>query len=46
MRQSAIRIEIILDVVYNHTAEGGEDGPTLCFKGFANEVYYVLLCAA
>ena len=26
-------IEIILDVVYNHTAEGGADGPTLCFRG-------------
>ena len=35
-------IEIILDVVYNHTAEGGETGPTLCFKGLANEVYYTL----
>jgi isoamylase len=35
-------IEVILDVVYNHTAEGGETGPTLCFKGFANEVYYIL----
>ena len=35
-------IEIILDVVYNHTAEGGEKGPTLCFKGFANDVYYIL----
>ena len=35
-------IEIILDVVYNHTAEGGENGPTLCFKGFANDVYYIL----
>jgi glycogen operon protein len=35
-------IEAILDVVYNHTAEGGETGPTLCFKGFANEVYYIL----
>jgi isoamylase len=35
-------IEIILDVVYNHTAEGGENGPTLCFKGFANEVCYIL----
>src|SRR5271166_194623 len=35
-------IEVILDVVYNHTAEGGENGPTLCFKGFANEVYYIL----
>ena len=35
-------IEIILDVVYNHTAEGGENGPTLCFKGFANDIYYIL----
>ena len=26
-------IEVILDVVYNHTAEGGEHGPTLCFRG-------------
>jgi len=35
-------IEVILDVVYNHTAEGNEAGPTLCFRGFANEVYYIL----
>jgi glycogen operon protein len=35
-------IEIILDVVYNHTAEGGEDGPTLCFKGLDNPTYYML----
>jgi isoamylase len=35
-------IEMILDVVYNHTAEGNSDGPTLCFKGFANEIYYIL----
>ena len=35
-------IEVILDVVYNHTAEGNETGPTLCFRGFANEVYYIL----
>jgi glycogen operon protein len=34
-------IEIILDVVYNHTAEGPEDGPTLCFRGFDNSVYYL-----
>ena len=30
-------IEVILDVVYNHTAEGDDDGPTLCFRGFGNE---------
>ena len=35
-------IEIILDVVYNHTAEGAEDGPTICFRGLANETYYIL----
>lgn len=35
-------IEIILDVVYNHTAEGGEDGPTLCLKGLDNSLYYTL----
>ena len=35
-------IEVILDVVYNHTAEGDEAGPTLCFRGLANEVYYIL----
>jgi isoamylase len=35
-------IEVILDVVYNHTTEGGEDGPTICFRGLANETYYIL----
>ena len=35
-------IEVILDVVYNHTAEGDHDGPTLCFRGFANDSYYML----
>jgi isoamylase len=35
-------IEVILDVVYNHTAEGDVAGPTLCFRGLANEVYYIL----
>jgi glycogen operon protein len=35
-------IEVILDVVYNHTAEGNGEGPTLCFRGLANEVYYIL----
>jgi glycogen operon protein len=35
-------IEIILDVVYNHTAEGDERGPTICFRGLANDTYYVL----
>jgi isoamylase len=35
-------IEIILDVVFNHTTEGNEVGPTLCFRGFDNEVYYHL----
>jgi isoamylase len=35
-------IEVILDAVFNHTAEGGVDGPTLCFRGLANDVYYIL----
>ncbi len=35
-------IEVILDVVFNHTAEGNAEGPTLCFRGLANEVYYIL----
>jgi glycogen operon protein len=34
-------IEVILDVVFNHTTEGGPDGPTLCYRGLANEVYYI-----
>ncbi|MBI2895467.1 MAG: glycogen debranching protein GlgX [Deltaproteobacteria bacterium] len=36
------RIDVILDVVYNHTAEGNELGPTLCFKGIDNRTYYDL----
>jgi len=35
-------IEVILDVVYNHTAEGGADGPTYSFRGLANTTYYIL----
>ena len=35
-------IEVILDVVYNHTCEGNEMGPTLSFKGLENSVYYML----
>jgi glycogen operon protein len=35
-------IEVILDVVYNHTAEGNERGPTLCFRGIDNAAYYRL----
>ena len=35
-------LEVILDVVYNHTAESGLDGPTFCFRGLANEEYYLL----
>ncbi|HJT87602.1 MAG TPA: glycogen debranching protein GlgX, partial [Bryobacteraceae bacterium] len=36
-------IEVILDVVYNHTAEGNQMGPTLSFKGIDNSTYYRLL---
>jgi glycogen operon protein len=35
-------IEVILDVVFNHTCEGNEQGPTLSFKGLENRVYYML----
>ena len=35
-------IGVILDVVFNHTSEGGADGPTLTFKGFGNETFYCL----
>jgi len=35
-------IEVILDVVFNHTAEGNEMGPTFSFKGFDNRIYYML----
>src|SRR3990172_4767278 len=35
-------IEVILDVVYNHTAEGGEDGPTMSFRGLEDSVYYIM----
>jgi glycogen operon protein len=39
----AAGIEVILDVVYNHTAEGDESGPTLAFRGIDNAGYYRLL---
>ncbi|HJC50859.1 MAG TPA: glycogen debranching protein GlgX [Candidatus Anaerostipes avistercoris] len=35
-------MEIILDVVFNHTAEGNQDGPVISLKGFDNNVYYML----
>jgi isoamylase len=35
-------IEVILDVVFNHTAEGNEQGPTISFKGIDNQIYYIL----
>ncbi len=36
------QIEVILDVVFNHTTEGNENGPTISFKGLANSTYYLL----
>src|SRR5205823_2406747 len=36
-------IEVILDVVYNHTAEGNHMGPTLSFRGIDNQAYYRLV---
>jgi isoamylase len=38
----AAGLEVILEVVFNHTAEGDEQGPTLCFRGFDNGAYYRL----
>ena len=35
-------IEVILDVVYNHTTEAGPDGPTYCYRGICNSSYYLL----
>jgi isoamylase len=35
-------IEVILDVVFNHTAEGNELGPTICFRGIDNAIFYML----
>jgi glycogen operon protein len=34
-------LEVILDVVYNHTTESGVGGPTICFRGFADDTYYI-----
>ncbi len=42
-RFHAAGIEVILDVVYNHTAEGDQSGPTLSFRGIDNASYYRLL---
>ena len=39
----AAGIEVILDVVYNHTCEGNENGPTACFRGICNTTYYRLV---
>ena len=38
----AAGIEVLLDVVFNHTAEAGPDGPTLCHRGIDNPAYYRL----
>jgi isoamylase len=38
----AAGLEIFLDVVFNHTAEGNEKGPALCFRGIDNAIYYLL----
>ncbi len=39
----AAGIQIVLDVVFNHTAEGNENGPTISFRGIDNKTYYMLL---
>ena len=38
----AADIEVILDVVYNHTAEGDQTGPTYSFRGIDNATYYLM----
>jgi glycogen operon protein len=38
----AAGLEVLLDVVFNHTAEAGRLGPTLCFRGLDNPAYYRL----
>lgn len=38
----AAGLEVILDIVFNHTAEGNEQGPTLSFRGLDNSIYYIL----
>ena len=38
----AVGIEVLIDVVYNHTGEGSEEGPTVCFRGIDNPAYYRL----
>jgi glycogen operon protein len=35
-------IEVILDVVFNHTAEGNDEGPSFCYRGIDNSIYYIL----
>jgi isoamylase len=35
-------IEVLIDVVYNHTSEGNEDGPTIAYRGIDNSIYYML----
>ncbi|WP_295311758.1 glycogen debranching protein GlgX [Roseobacter sp.] len=42
-RFHAAGIEVILDVVYNHTAEGDHRGPTICYRGLDNASYYRLI---
>lgn len=41
-RLHAAGLEVVLDVVFNHTAEGGPGGPTLCYRGLHNVAYYQL----
>ncbi|HVP19318.1 MAG TPA: glycogen debranching protein GlgX [Spirochaetia bacterium] len=38
----AAGIGVVLDIVFNHTAEGDQTGPTLCFRGWDNSIYYIL----
>ncbi len=38
-----VGIEVILDVVFNHTSEGNQLGPTISFRGLDNSTYYMLV---
>ena len=35
-------LQVIMDVVFNHTAEGNEDGPIISFRGVDNSIYYMV----
>lgn len=40
--RGAYDLQVLMDVVFNHTAEGNEMGPTISFRGLDNQVYYMI----